>query len=520
MSVLLILIFFMKSRTRIINSKIPGPIGFPIIGNLLSLRGEVHLKFEEWYKKYGPIYSIRMGNIDTVVLTEYSTIKKAFVDNPYSFTDRYQLKSRIQLNGAKDIVNQNGKCHEILKRAVLSEITSIKVKKNEIYITEEAERLISFLDKHVEDGRPFSISNYVYLYAVNVLICFLFGNGLSLESIEESKDILDALFSSAKEGTILSDFISIPFYSEKKRYYEAYNNIYKETQKLINKYQTIKEDKIKNGLYKLEEDNSIISKLINEFEKGNITWECLSHTCVDLIGAGSYTTANAFLCSIIELTNNHSIQNKTFNEISSTLNNNNNNNNNIVLNYSKYRSNFPYLSMVIKETFRKYPSVLVGVPHKATEDVIIDGYKIAKGTQVFQNIYSSQRSDKVYPYPNEFIPERFNETCEKDVHSNVLLFGLGIRDCIGKSLSESELFTILATLINRYQFINPIQSRLKNDHVLGIVDIKIRTRDHIFGRKKGSYEDRTHDLFLTREAQYHYAKEPLMKILENVVRTL
>ncbi|KAN0039638.1 hypothetical protein ACTA71_007439 [Dictyostelium dimigraforme] len=32
---------------------------------------------------------------------------------------------------------------------------------------------------------------------------------------------------------------------------------------------------------------------------------------------------------------------------------------------------------------------------------------------------------------------------------------------------------------------------------------------------KGSYEDRTHDLFLTREAQYHYAKEPFDNFLKS-----
>ncbi|KAK5575421.1 hypothetical protein RB653_006554 [Dictyostelium firmibasis] len=464
---LTVFLYILKNtrRARIINSKIPGPIGLPYIGNLLSLRGEVHLKFDEWYKKYGPIYSIRMGNIDTVVLTEYSTLKKAFVDNAYSFTDRYQLKSRIQINGAKDIVNQNGKKHEILKKVILSEITSTKVKKYENNIIGEAGRLISFFDKHAEDGRPFSISGYVYLYAVNIIIRFLFGDELCWENVDLAKNFLNGLFSFADEGTVLSDFITIPFYKHNKRYFELYDLLFKEIKNFIEMYLKIKKDKIKNGLYNPEEDNSIISKLIIEYEKGNITWDCLSHTCADIIGAGSFTTANAIFCAIIEMANNPSIQNKTHNDVLSGLNNYED----IILNHSKYRSNFPYLSMVIKETFRKYPSVLLGVPHMTTDDVIVDGYKIAAGTQVFQNIYSSQMSEKVFPSPNEFIPERFNKACDKEVNSNLLLFGIGVRDCIGKSLSESEIFTILATLIYRYEFINPSQSPLKNVESLGVI---------------------------------------------------
>jgi hypothetical protein len=32
----------------------PGPRGYPIIGNLLELKGGQWLKFSEWQKKYGP----------------------------------------------------------------------------------------------------------------------------------------------------------------------------------------------------------------------------------------------------------------------------------------------------------------------------------------------------------------------------------------------------------------------------------------------------------------------------------
>ncbi|KAN0023990.1 hypothetical protein ACTFIV_008383 [Dictyostelium citrinum] len=115
--------------------------------------------------------------------------------------------------------------------------------------------------------------------------------------------------------------------------------------------------------------------------------------------------------------------------------------------------------MSIKETYRLYPALPFGIPHVTSEDVEIEGHKIAKGTQIFQNIYSSHRCDKLFQYPNEFIPERFIESGCNGMTGGSLTqlvdFGVGVRDCLGKSLADCEIFMFFATLLNRYEFINP-----------------------------------------------------------------
>jgi hypothetical protein len=39
----------------------PGPRGYPIIGNLLELRGGQWLKFSKWHKKYGQFVAYRLS---------------------------------------------------------------------------------------------------------------------------------------------------------------------------------------------------------------------------------------------------------------------------------------------------------------------------------------------------------------------------------------------------------------------------------------------------------------------------
>ncbi|KAM9960167.1 hypothetical protein ACTFIW_009292 [Dictyostelium discoideum] len=457
-----IILYLFVNRNKRKNLKIPGPNGIPIFGNLLSLSGEMHLTLQEWYKTYGSVFSIRMGNIDTVVLTEYPTIRKAFVDNSLAFASRYQLKSRVVLTGAKDLAIQNGEIHSLLKKVVLSEMTTTKIKRMEIHIIKETEKILKILDKHAELGEPFIINNYLNMFSMNVILRFLLGIDYPYESVDETVGYVKSIksFFAVAGLPILSDFIPIPL-KKSGVFFDSYKELEIETDKLIEKFKKSRTEKIENGTYnEEEEDESILSKLLKEYEQGNISWECVSHTCIDIISAGTDTSANTLVMALIELINNQEIQSKAFSSIRSSCLNDDSNNEEIVITHSKYRSLLPYISMIIKETFRKHPIALLGLPHVTTEDVEIDGYKIEAGTYIIQNIFSSHRSDKIFQSPNEFIPERFFESSQ---NQGLIHFGLGVRDCVGKSLAECEIFTLLATLLNRYQFINPNNSKKLND---------------------------------------------------------
>lgn len=56
----------------------PGPWGFPIIGYLPFIKGDVHLQFGEMAKKYGSMFSARLGTQLVVVLSDYRIIRDTF----------------------------------------------------------------------------------------------------------------------------------------------------------------------------------------------------------------------------------------------------------------------------------------------------------------------------------------------------------------------------------------------------------------------------------------------------------
>lgn len=56
----------------------PGPWGVPVLGYLPFLKGDAHLHFHELVRRYGSVFSARLGNQLVVVLSDHRTIRDAF----------------------------------------------------------------------------------------------------------------------------------------------------------------------------------------------------------------------------------------------------------------------------------------------------------------------------------------------------------------------------------------------------------------------------------------------------------
>ncbi|KAG8124505.1 hypothetical protein E2320_020177, partial [Naja naja] len=67
----------------------PGPRTIPILGNLHMMDLKKPLKtMIEWSKEYGPIFRIKLGFQEMVVLTGYETVQEALVNQGDAFAER------------------------------------------------------------------------------------------------------------------------------------------------------------------------------------------------------------------------------------------------------------------------------------------------------------------------------------------------------------------------------------------------------------------------------------------------
>lgn len=112
----------------------------------------------------------------------------------------------------------------------------------------------------------------------------------------------------------------------------------------------------------------------------------------------------------------------------------------------------PYIMAFIYEVMRFTSFVPLTIPHSTTTDTTIMGYTIPKDTVIFINQWSINHDPASWNEPESFKPERFlnpDGTLNKDLASNVLIFSLGKRRCIGENLSKMQLFLFTSMLAHQ-----------------------------------------------------------------------
>jgi cytochrome P450 len=116
--------------------------------------------------------------------------------------------------------------------------------------------------------------------------------------------------------------------------------------------------------------------------------------------------------------------------------------------------NMTFLKAVIKETLRLHIPVPLLVPRRTMEDIKLDGYDIAAGSQVIVNAWAIARDSSIWEEPLEFKPERFmNSSIDyKGLDFELIPFGAGRRGCPGVTFAISINELVLANLVNQFDW--------------------------------------------------------------------
>lgn len=114
--------------------------------------------------------------------------------------------------------------------------------------------------------------------------------------------------------------------------------------------------------------------------------------------------------------------------------------------------NLKYTEAVLAESMRLYPPAWA-IGRLAVEPHEIRGFRIPVGALILISPYVTQRDDRYWPQPDEFIPERWETQSIKEAgQKNIYFpFGGGVRRCIGESFAWTEGILLIATLARKWK---------------------------------------------------------------------
>ncbi|KAG0357541.1 cytochrome P450 [Gamsiella multidivaricata] len=184
---------------------------------------------------------------------------------------------------------------------------------------------------------------------------------------------------------------------------------------------------------------------------GKLTDQAVQTEALVFLIAGSETSSTAMTNTLMYLVNNPKTLHRLREEIDQVTTSNPPE---ALPTYDQVR-NLPYLAACINESMRLRPVAATGLPREVTEDKVMGGYLIPKGTIVLAQIPQLHWSEEYFPRPKEYIPERWlaeGESPFPPVQDFTFYpFSAGTRNCVGKNFAMMEMKMILATVVKRYE---------------------------------------------------------------------
>ncbi|KAL3734080.1 hypothetical protein ACJRO7_023434 [Eucalyptus globulus] len=187
-------------------------------------------------------------------------------------------------------------------------------------------------------------------------------------------------------------------------------------------------------------------------------------TLLAIMAGGTDTTSVTLTWAVSLLLNNFHVLKKTQEELDTQIGERHVKESDI--------ANLTYLHAIVKETLRLYPAGPLAAPHVSTEDCIINGYLVPKGTRLIFNIWKIQTNPKVWLEPMKFRPERFLSSHKKaDVmgpNFDFMPFGGGRRICPGISFGLQMVHSVLARLLHAFKISTPDNSAVDMSEINGL----------------------------------------------------
>jgi len=101
-------------------ASLPGPGGVPYFGNVLQFRpARMHLQLEDWARRYGTPYHLRLIGRDMLVVDDAPTIGELLRARPWTFRRARPVQSVFREMGIAGVFSAEGETWERQRRLVM-----------------------------------------------------------------------------------------------------------------------------------------------------------------------------------------------------------------------------------------------------------------------------------------------------------------------------------------------------------------------------------------------------------------
>ncbi|XP_052006576.1 cytochrome P450 1B1-like [Xyrauchen texanus] len=452
----LMLMFFLRRSGQ---RQLPGPWPWPLIGNAAQLGTSPHFYFTRMAKKYGDVFQIKLGS-RTVVVLNGEVIKEALIKKAVDFAGRPDFASFRFVSDGKSLAFGNyskwWKLHRKVAQSTVRSFSTANIHTKQTFekhiVGEIGELIHLFLNK-TREQKYFEPHSYLVVSVANIMTAVCFGNRYSYDDAEFHQVVgrNDQFTKTVGAGSMVDVMPWLQYFPNPiKTLFGQFRELNKEFHVFINTKVVEHRKTFSLSLIRDMTDAFIIAldKGLSGGPGVFLGKEFVSPTMGDIFGASQDTLSTALQWIILLLIRYPEVQKRLQEDIDRVVDRSR-------LPTIADQPHLPYIMAFIYEVMRFTSFVPVTIPHSTTTDTSINGYPIPKDTVIFVNQWSLNHDPNKWDQPEVFNPERFLDedgALNKDLTTNVLIFSVGKRRCIGEDLSKIQLFLFTSLLVHQCNF--------------------------------------------------------------------
>ncbi|XP_069832000.1 cytochrome P450 2K4-like [Dendropsophus ebraccatus] len=444
----------------------PGPKPLPIIGNMNLLNlSKPHKSLLELSKKFGPIFSVQIGQEKLVILCGYEMVKDALMNYGEEFSGRPDQPITKITSAKYGIIFSHGDNWKVMRKFTLSTLRDFGMGKKTIEnkIAEECEHLIKAIGSY--EGKPFDNLAVINAAVVNIIVSILLD-----QRFEYDGPIVMKIMSLVNENIRIMESGMVKLYNS---YPTLVGWLPGAHRTVVKNYLEMLEFVMATFVHPEEFDvnnqrsfvDAFLAKQLEVKSESELYFhnKNLSNLMVDLFAAGMETTSTTLRWGLLLMMKYPEVQRKVQNEIENVIGS--------AQPLAEHRKQMPYTDAVIHEIQRFGDIVPGNLPHAAIRDTTFRGYLIPKGTLVIPMLHSVLKDGTCFAKPEEFYPEHFLDSQGNFKTNKAFIpFSLGKRSCAGENLAKMELFLFFTTLLQNFTFRAPPGAKLDLEPAVGFTN--------------------------------------------------
>jgi len=430
---------------------LPGPRGLPILGNSLQIDpSQLHLVAEEWSRKYGDYFRLRLGGRELLAIKNPDAIAAVLRDRPDGFQRTARMNEIAKEMGFDGLFSVNGEQWRRQRPMVMAGLDPAHIKSYFPALVRVTQRFAGRWQRAAAKGETIDLQADLMRYTVDVTAGLAFGVDINtLESDEEViQTHLDKVFPSLHRR-LLAPFpywrwLKLP--ADRKLAWHL-----GELRRAVGEFIAMARQRMDaDPSLRVRPANLIEAMIAARDNEGSGLHDAdVAGNVLTMLLAGEDTTANTLAWMIYLLSRHPEAMQRARDEVRAVIGAQ------ALPTQYEQLSALPFVEACAHETMRLKPVAPILIIQAARDSVVAD-IRIPAGQLVMLLMRPAATDERHFPSARTFDPARWLADgapgrAASSAKRVAMPFGAGPRLCPGRYLAVQEIKMVVAMLLGGFE---------------------------------------------------------------------